>query len=146
MTLESGRHRVRVQDYNEFHVEGKSDYVLVTFADEKNETVEWRGYLSDAAFQYTSKKLEVLGIDWNKMFEKGFNQHSGCLPLNKWFDIDVVEEEFNGKTYAKVANIYLAKEGVENTALSRLKAMAQRSGKVVGKKIDLNQNLDEMPF
>lgn len=137
MSLAAGRHQVKIKDYAEFEgQDGKFGYVQVTFVDANENTISWRGYLSDAAFEGTSKRLDTLGLDWNKMQKSGFCLESGCLDLEKIFEIIVEEDTWQNKTILKVVAIYRWNAAVSNQN-SALKSLAMRAGKI---KTDLMEN------
>jgi hypothetical protein len=84
----------------------------------------WRGSFSGTALQYTLKTLLVCGLDRDAAVLADGPQ-SGALNMEKEFVITVSAEEYQGKTYYRIA--WINEPGLSNL-LTRAEAVARLAG------------------
>ena len=116
--------------------EKNTPYVAVNL-DINGETIQWQGWLSDKAIENTKISLDIMGWngDWHSLAKgEGFD-------LRKEFQVTVVEEYYQDKTYKKVRWINPSGTAGSKGLLDETEAL-----KVLGGLGLTDSNKDELPF
>lgn len=81
--------------------------------------VSYNGYLTDKTLTRTLEALAVMGFTDTTLDRFNEGAFAGALNATKSVRIRIKEEEYNGKTYTKVAGIYAPRDGVAQAAVSK---------------------------
>lgn len=132
-------------------------YVSFTIigGDHDGAEVGYNGYLTEKTLTRTLESLAVMGFTDTTLDRFNEGAFAGALNATKSVRIRIKEEEYNGKSYTKVAGIYEPKDSAAQAAVSKAMLpnisgamMALKAeGKVGAEKVVVTSGgADDLPF
>lgn len=114
--MKPGYYTARLTDW-ELQFMGQTDrerpvciiHFAVESAEEGTKELSYRGWLSEKAKAFTVKDLVTLGFKDTTLEKFAAGKAGNALDTSVTYKVKVVNEEWKGKTYAKVRGIYSTK-------------------------------------